>query len=372
MDPSVVQPIASGRVTSSYEWERSRVMPLLAISTPSTMLMLLGGAALILYIAGRFAIGSMPAHMDRSGTRAVIAIVPVLAISIIAIIMDRVTIALHLPIACAAAALTFGLAAIITGRPMPHGAPTNHAWSLLVPAVAMLLIASLGGRIDFTVLIALLMYGLLALTSWSEDPVEVEMGVENAATSPTSPQLAIGLWVLGLVAACVAGVLAMYGADHLDAVRSRSSDGLVAVFLLAPAIVVPFFFEMLPPCRSIGWGGSVSSLLKFSLLCLCCVLPVAAITAGIAPRISSQYHFLTASAATQPTTVPTHVPATTDVITFPSLPIIASRADILVLIGVSMLLIPMSAGWLKAGKIEALALLLCYVLYLLLVMTSSL
>lgn len=336
------------------------ILPL-AVSTSSMMLILLGSAALILYVAGRFSIGAMPASLDRSGPRALIACVPVFAIAIIGVLMGRPILALHLPIACAAAAMTFGLSAVLAGRAMPADAPTNRSWALVVPAVAMLLIAALGGRLDLGVLGSLVAYGMLALGTWSADPVEPTL--EGSAT--TSVQLAAALWFVGIVTACIAGVLAMHGTDHLDAVRTRASDSLVAVFLLAPAIVLPFFFELLPPCRSIGFGGSVSSLLKFALVCICFIVPLTAVCAQYWPTLMPIVSALGTS-ATQPATQPA---ATIAVL--PSLPVVATRADLLVLVGVSMLLIPLGSGWVKPGKLEALVLLVCYVMNLLMVIASS-
>lgn len=345
-------------------------MNILAISTSSMTFLLLGGAALILYVAGRVSLGAMPTSLDRSATRAILAAVPVLAISLIAIAMGRSLVGLHLPIACATAAMTFGLAAVMTGREMPEGVTANRAWTLLVPAVAILLIAAMGGKLDFPVLIALVAYAAMCFQSWREDPREAETHPEQ--TEAPSFRMSALFWLLGISAACVAGVLAILGTGHLDMVRARSSDGLVAVFLLAPAVVVPFFFELLPPCRSIGWAGSISALLKFALICIGCVLPLAALAQGVMPSIQANLQTLMASkATTQATTTAVHNAKVVNAITLPGLPSVAARADLLVLIGVSLLLIPIASGWLRPGKAEALTLLVCYVFYLLLVMVSS-
>ncbi len=335
------------------------------------MMLLLGGAALILYVVGRFTVGAVPAGMDRPVPRVLVALVPVFAISIIAVVMKRPILAMHLPIACAAAAMSFGLAAVLTGRPALPGAVPNRSWALLVPAVAMLLIAALGGKLDFAVIIALLAYGWLAISTWQADPLEIALPESETAVTPASPQLAAAIWFVGLAAACVAGVLAMHGTDHLDAVRTRSSDSLVAVFLLSPAIVVPFFFELLPPCRSIGWRGSVSSLMIFTMACLCFVLPIVATFVAAAPRILPMVAVLYAAPDTQPAKLPAQPADTSILAALPSLPAIAARADLLVLVGVSLLLIPVAAGWIKPGKLEALALLVCYLMNLLLVMAAS-
>jgi hypothetical protein len=269
--------------------------------------------------------------------------------------------------------MTFGIAAVMTGREAPVDSTGNRAWALLIPAIAMLLIATLGGRLDLTVLIALVLYSFLALQAWREDPVEAILDPGPPIAPAVSIRTAALLWFVGIAAACVAGVLAVHGTEHLDAIRTRPSDGLVAVFLIAPAIVVPFFFEMLPPCRSIGWAGSMSSLLKFSLICLGGILPVTALAAALMPRINATLNNVQMTlASTQPATLPSGVVEVPVALVFPSVPSIASRADLLVLVGVSLLLVPVASGWLRPGKLEALALLVCYVLYLLLVMASSL
>lgn len=397
-------------------------MNLLAAMSHSTLtLLLLGGAALLLYAAGRIAVGAVPARLDRSGVRAILGTLPVLIVVIVAVVMNHFTLALHLPIACAAATLTFGLSALIAGRTAPETSRANRSWALLVPAIVMLLIIAMGSTLDLAVIVSLVAYGAVTLLSWSPDAVDESETLDSPQVAKTTAAAALSLWITGMIAAGVAGVLGMYGTDQLSAVRGGlSSDSLVSVFLLAPAIVVPFFFEMLPPCRSIGWGGSISSLLKFALICLCFVLPLGAIGVSHRPLFATVLQSImpaglvasatpangsTSAPATNPTS-PVPSRGTTQSIgsavrpgatqptatrpaqaaeatltpspivasfvpTYPSLPTLATRADLIVLTGVSLLLIPIAAGWLRPGRLEAFALLVCYVLNLLLVIGNS-
>ena len=184
--------------------------------------------------------------------------------------------------------------------------------------------------------------------------------------------------------AALAGVLMILGLPSLET-TGLPADALSVVFLLSPAIVVPTFFELLPPCRGLGWDGSMSVLAKFALLNLCFVLPIAGLVqadVGIVHGLWDSQAIATSQPASRPTRLPTSAPiapttarvtavvAATSQLHFPSLPSAPLRADLLVLLGAMLLIVPIAAGGQKPGAMEAGALLACYFLSLALVMAS--
>lgn len=396
-------------------------LPLAAISLPSTRLLLLGGAAAILYIVGRLLMSAIPRRIDGSSLRSMLGAITVLIVSCTAVIMQRPQVGLHLPIAAAAGAMSFGIASILIAR----GVPTNpqnvgfRSWALVLPAVALVFVGGLGGRADFQFLAFLLAYGVIALSAWLPDRTlarpaaadesqtvapgtfgETLVGtVQMPAMPVASPEphatgaraagshaFALLVWLGSVLLAGLAGVMAIYGMPALESLRHVPADALVTVFLLAPSIVVPIVFELLPPCRPIGWTASVSTLAKFALMCLCLVLPVVVLVTADVQVIRDWLNLrdataLAANPAANPATVPAGSPTTLPTVanpsassqpidlslprlTFPSLPQLALSTDLLVLAASSLLVLPIAGGWLRPGKLEAAALFLCYVVNL--------
>lgn len=355
-------------------------MQSLAAIPPTTLrLVLLGASAFMLYGAGRLIMGAVPARADRPTLRALLGAALVLGVTIVAVLMGRPGIGLHLPIACATAAMTFGIGSLILGRVTPES-PTlgNPSWGLIAPAVAIVLFGAWGGRFDGVPIAALIAYGIVAMLAW-RDPATAVVAGEAPMPRGSPGGVAIVLWVGGIALAALAGVLVMFGLPALET-AGVSSDPLAVVFLLSPAIVVPIFFELLPPCRSLGWEGSVSVLAKFALLNLCFVLPIGALVqadVGVIRGLIQTRTMATTAPVTQSASQPVteQLIAATDAATrleFPTLPATPLRADLLVLAGAMLLIIPIAAGWQKPGGMEAAALITCYLLALALVMSSVL
>ena len=357
-------------------------MPTIAPST--LMLTLLGAASLILYFAGRVVMGAIPARADGATARAALGAMPVFVVSLVAAAMDRPQIALHLPLACATAAMTFGLGTVLVGRPVDGDG--SRSWALLLPAVAMTLIATLGGALTLGACGAIAFFGGLALLAWRADALPA---VRPTPRDRRDARVAVLTWTIATLAVAVAGAMAMVGLPALERLRQMPSDALATAFLLSPAIVVPIVFELLPPCRPIGWSASVSSLVKFSLICITLALPLAAV--GVAARPTIAAYVATTQvrrATTLPTTTPVLFSSTrpaatttpsdaapptaaalaTNVVKYPSLPGVPQRSDLLVLAGVALLLLPLATGAFRAGRMEAVALIACYVFDLVLTM----
>ena len=347
-----------------------------AIPPTTLRLVLLGASAFMLYGAGRLVMGVVPARADRPTLRALLGAALVLAVAIVSIVMGRPGIGLHLPIACAAAAMTFGIGSLILGRTHPSDPSAgNPSWALVAPAIAITLFAGLSGRFDAMPIAALIAFGVAAMFAWREAPEVIVEGEASHVHRDAPTPLVILFWIGGIALAGLAGVLVMLGLPGLET-SGIPSDPLAVVFLLAPAIVVPIFFELLPPCKTLGWDGSISVLAKFALINLCFCLPLVALVqadAGVIRGLWLANAISNTATATQPATA--EVVAATDAATtieFPSLPAIPLRSDLLVLAGAMLLIVPLAAGWQKPGGLEAAALIACYFLSLGLVMASVL
>lgn len=383
-------------------------MTLLAAIPPTTLrLILLGASAFMLYGAGRLVMGAVPARADRPTVRALLGTAIVLAVTLVAIVMGRPGVGLHLPIAAATAAMTFGIGSLVLGRAHASGrAGGNPSWTLLAPAVAITLLAGLGGAMDLLPIVALLAFGVVAVIAWREpaelragaSPPRMASGDDRVEDSPAlmvveTPDmgkgrptpLAVFLWIGGIALSALAGVLVMLGLPALET-AGVPSDALAVAFLLSPAIVVPIFFELLPPAKTLSWDGSVSVLVKFALMNLCFSLPIAALVqadAGVIRGLIQSRSLASVLPASQPASQPTTqamTPATEAVdastkaasrLEFPNIPPAPMRADLLVLLGAMLLIIPIAGGWQKPGGMEAAALIACYLLSLSLVMASA-
>jgi hypothetical protein len=384
-----------------------RRVPQLFQSDPLTAVLLLIALALF-YFVGRVAISVVPVSWDTPLLRAVIFAFPVLAMSLGALYQQRLSLAAQLPIAASLLALTIGVGLMLLFRPARRADPSvdrpNRSWALLLPAIGMIAIAGAVGQVDAATAIALALFGLLAVLGWRSDRPDVEeaepydANVTEAtlaklrAARAGSPGLLLPLAALVAIgAAC--GLTALSGVERLAA---ASSIQVMAPSIFAAAVVVPLLLESLGsagPRRALSWRGGMSSMTLFALINLCFVLPAVAMTHEyVLPSLSPTYNRPEPptrnwsrfddesddeSPASAPATAPGTQPATTPVRpevsvstrlglagADPSLPLPQHvwRADVLALSAAALLLIPLAAGLYRPGWIEALALMLVYLL----------
>ncbi|MFT3789459.1 MAG: hypothetical protein QM770_25305 [Tepidisphaeraceae bacterium] len=385
-------------------------MPFLSTNSPDGWwVVFLSVAALLMYFVGRVAIGVLPLRWRaRPLLRATVFAWPVIALSLMAVVDGRSSLAVHLPLASSVMALSIGLATLLMFGPrssIAHesGRPSK-SWALLLPAVAMIGIGSVAGSIDVGLTIGLLLFGLLAIGGWRFEPLPllptddpdpyvqpdpVQQRVRRADDRGTALLLLPMALLIAIGAACA--LAAMPGAEKL----MPQAPPLITLIILAPAIVMPMVFEALPPAPLVTWRGSISTLVLFAIINLCLALPIAALAERFAPKMPGLFGatastvdrtttrptadlFDDASPTTAPTTGPSSRPTTgashPPTVLFKSfnaegdlmVPSHVWRADVLALSAACLLLIPMAAGIFRPGWLEALALTGLYFLYLLL------
>jgi hypothetical protein len=357
---------------------------MLAQSSMNWTLGLLGLSALLLYLTGRVAVSCLPRRMDGPVARALLFMFPVSIASIGAVLINRPVLAIHLPIAVAVYCMTLGASVLMlfhpgVGKPEFAG---RRSWTLLLPAALMILIAGFAGSIDGLVAACLIVYGFFALMAWSNPPerakqnqllLEYEAGKAPPQTSASSSILMLLPIALLMVVAVVA---ALYVLPEADKQFRTQADSVLVMFILAPAIIVPKVFELLPPARVMSFNDSMSSLALTAMLCLCVVVPCAAGLKLLAPPVvdysgaglSAQ---LNAPPGNPPTTRPASAPARPAVA--PAnvesrvlrIPVDVWRIDALALVIACLLLVPIAAGLFRVGLTEAVGLLLLYAIYFL-------
>lgn len=385
-------------------------MPQLFQSDPLAAVLMLIALALF-YFVGRVAVSVIPARWDRAVVRATIFAFPVLAMALGALFVKRPALAAQLPLASSVLALTVGLGSLLLFRPSRRVDATvdrpNRSWALLLPAVGMIAIAGAEGQIDAVTTGALALFGLIALIGWRRDrsdhdddePYDASVSEADLARLRVqragAPSYLVPLAILIVIgAAC--GLTALGGIERLVA---GSSLRAIAPSLFALAIVMPMVIDAMEHRAHAGrvssWRAGVSAVTLFALLNLCFVLPAVALTHEfVVPRVMQPADASNDAARANftrfdedepdaPTTVPTTVPSTTTAPSTrdaaqiiaraglqadPSLVIPQSvwRADVLALAAATLLLVPLAAGLYRPGWLEALALLMMYLIYLLL------
>jgi Ca2+/Na+ antiporter len=398
-------------------------VPQILQSDPLAAVLLLIALALY-YFVGRVAVSVVPARWDRAIVRAIIFAFPVLATSIGALIARRPALAAQLPIAASVLALTVGLGSLLLFRPSRRADPSvdrpNRSWALVLPAIGMVAIAGAVGEVDGVTAGALAMFGAIAIAGWRSDRVdadeiddadvpydantsEADIAKLRAQRLGAPPLLAPLAALIVIAAAC--GLTALGGIERLGVGVSLRA---IAPSLFALSIVMPMVIDAMEhgvrqrPRKS--WRAGVSAVALFALVNLTFVLPAVAMTHEhvlpnlvqkyAAPEESAKQNFTrfdnepgdSAAPTTGPTTAPTTGPATAPSTTQsapaertfrdeaslnvpdPNLQIPQSvwRADILALAASALLLVPLAAGLFRPGWLEALALLMLYMLYLLL------
>jgi len=353
-------------------------------------MLFLAAAVALLYLTGRVAATLLPAWADRSIVRAMIAAASTVAVSVAAVVAGRPVLALHLPVAVAVLSVVAGLAVLLAVR--PRGAKVLASWSLVVPAVMIALLVALEGKLDAIASGSLALFGLISLTCWQR----TDESLRHNQHSPRDIVWMAAIPVLGTVVV-VAAWLAVASLPASDRQFGRSSDSVMAIIFLAPAIVIPAIFECLTPGRSLSWTGSVSTMLKLAVVTLCLVLPLVGQVSIAWPLIAdragwsvdalnrqvlstedsqdqTEHQGLTTAdadeqAATRPAVATAPAAGLSREPGKVLLPAVIGYVDLPVLLLASLAVVPLSFG-IHSGKLESSAIALLYAVYILLSMAA--
>jgi Ca2+/Na+ antiporter len=321
---------------------------------------LLGGAAVAIYAAARAAADALTSLDHPAPARRATVHAAMTAIISLAAIVQRpalLDIGVGVPFAASIAALTLALGVVLFVAPPqkrnanPAAHPTPHrAWAFLLPTGLLLLLIGFTGELTArSALILAAEGGAILIVSSGPRTRSSLAGAEQSAHVPA--RFVLVQTTLALALAMIAAWAMMRGASELALHSPLFRPGVAAVLVLGPAVVLP----MIPPIATLAESGkrdeAQSTVVAFALINLCVVLPLV---------IFVQLLIEKSSATTQPSAI-AGLP----------FPILTWRLDTVLLATVGLLLLPTAIGRWTLGRVEGIALIGLYVVYLFLTLLIS-
>jgi Ca2+/Na+ antiporter len=341
-----------------------------------TGLWLLVGAMAALYVAGRAAFDTVARLSVRpsAGRLALAQWMPIACVVLAATITRRSEVAIGVIFATSVASLSlvFGLTIFMMPTDL-SGAPARRAWPLVLPAGILVLLA--GFRAQFTLMhaVILLVEGIVVLLLWRDSS-----GEEVVDAAPTERGVPVG----AIVAFALAFLLSLVGAWAAGTGASIASRdvrllpaGLIGTVVISPALVLPMIGSGTLMAQRGQTATLVSTLVGVVLLNLLLLLPLM-ILCWHTTRIVDAYlpvaqtapttraTTTTKTATTTTTTTPIADPSTNDAPTPLIFPLANWRIDTIVLIGLGVMLVPLSTSRWQLGRLEGCILIVAYMAYL--------
>ena len=134
------------------------------------------------------------------------------------------------------ASLSLGLGAVAVSAPQPLGAaPWQRCWLLLMPAVALVMLAGFHGNLTVFHAVLLLIEGTMIVLVWKDPAQRVSMS--PTALTPFRPRLP-GPWLFAgaVVVGVVGAAFAAYNAMRLQASMPLLGSGIIVSVGLAPLL----------------------------------------------------------------------------------------------------------------------------------------
>lgn len=356
--------------------------------------LLIGGTA-ALYIAARSAASLVPSGAAAPGRRALASWLPIAAVAVVATLMKQAEIAVAVVFGTSVASLSLvlGAAAFAEGAPDDPG-PWRRVWPFVLPAALLALLAGLSGRLLWWHALVFAAEGAVLLPLWLDRPALAEekstsdSGPHRRAIRSMNALLAVALGAIG-------AWLAVRGAVGVAHDMATSSTALITSTTLAPLLVIALIVDTTALARDGRASVAVSSTVGTVLLNLCVLLPAIVllwypISTGFVPTVpgiavSTSAPSVDLSGTT--TTMPATSPATKgSVATIPpasapamqpqaprsfaevspmTYPMVTWRVDTVLLVLLGFLLLPISLGRWRLGRVEGMALIALYAIYVL-------
>jgi hypothetical protein len=317
-------------------------------------------AGLALYLSskalGDALVGGKP---NRPGWLAVGQWLPIAVLAVGAALSHRPAMAMGLIFSTSVACLSLGIGSVafMGIGAIPAGA--RKCWALLLPASLLAFFAGFRSAVSPVNAGILALEGACLLLLWNDRP-------DPVAESRITTQAGRGFWIralqtsLGLLLAGVGSWFAIHGIDRVGEGSEFASTGLLTATLISPLLVLPIIgtgTEMAQRNQSVS---AVQSQVGVVLLNICGLVPMVVVAGAICQLVSIRYLPLG-----QHWTIP--IPRFTPAPVTPApFPLGVWRVDVPACIALSLFLLPVALGKWTLTRLQGLALMGGYVLYLLL------
>lgn len=316
------------------------------------------GAVVLVYIVARSAVDLLSAERRMSvGRMALANTLPIAAVAWMAVIMGHTDMALGVMLGSSIATLALVTGVALLGDPWSDLPSTARVWPFLVPVSLVLVLMGFSSNLGIRDAILMAAMGIVLAGVWNGSP-----GLPRSLEAPDqrSRSLLAIRAILTLALAVLAAWLAVRGAGSLAISRRGLSPGVVGVTLLSAMMVLPHVGVATLFSRHGKVGDIIGMNVGAILLTLTLVLPVAIVLWHLRGAIMPPIH----PAAIDPSVEVFSFAFNWKNATAMPFPIGLWRIESVILLALALPLVPVAQGKWKPGKIEGMALLLGYLLYL--------
>ena len=338
------------------------------VSPPTTMLII--GAALV-YVASRSAADALAGARGNAGLRAIGHCLPVAIVSLMCLhpsmtrpgtdMIGRPQIAIGLIFSTSVACLSLVLGVSTYMSPLTHFPPARKIWPFIMPAALIALVAGFNGHLTIIHAGIFALLGVAVLNF----AVGLEPGESTARETEPVAKPAWSRWsqfVLSALLTLIGGWAMARGASGIEQTSRVLTGVVLAGTVIGPLISMP----VLGTCSKLAEQGktesAVSTLVAMVLINLCAILPLV-----IAVHyLQGVMNVPDARASLDPTVVA----ATQPTLAAP-FPLVSWRIDSVLLVLLGFAMIPWSLGRWTISRLESIALIIAYAIYLALVAILS-
>ena len=319
-------------------------MPMLAVDWISNLgFIFIAAGGMALYIASRAAADALTAHRPASpGWIALGQWMPIAAVAILAIVVNRPAIALGVIFSTSVATLSLATGGVALMQPPSVSPVIKKAWPMILPVALLAFIAGFRGELTIFHASLLALQGVAVLFLWHQRRTSPRVMIDGLRVI----QLMLSLALAGIGAyAAVRGVTrASHSTEILNTQIDVASTGLLSAILLSPLLVLPILGSGIDLAHREQSSTAITSHVGIVLLNICALLP-----GVIFFSYWRNFHF---SHSLNPELLFALYRVTSIPPAAISFPLAVWRVDVVVLIVFGLFLLPRSSGAMVAGQIR--------------------
>jgi cation:H+ antiporter len=321
----------------------------------NTAFALLIGAAVAWYVASRAAVDALALGRPAPGLRALGCWLPMAIVALLAAVSGQPEIAVGVVFAASVAGVSLVIGVVtLSAPPDVLVVADRRQWAFVLPVGLLAVLA--GFRAQLTLMHAAIftLEGIAVLWLWSDRSESFDEKTVPLADSPRRRGVALRSMqlVLATLLAVIGGTAAIISGTQIGAMWNLPNNALVGAMLFAPALVIPMVGSGTMLAQQGRYTAAVSCSVGVAMLNLCVLLPLVIVA----------WHISHLPARASLGEIPRLLGSADPPLFFPAS---VWRVDAALLVVVGLWLLPVSLGRWIPGRLEGVALLVCYAAYLL-------
>ncbi len=313
-------------------------------------LLLLIGAAVALWIAARFAADALiGAAAPTAGKMALGHWIPIAAVALGAMLLNRPAVAMGIIFSTAVAALALGSGIVILLSARLGPPSGRNVLTMVLPAALLVFLAGFHGELTIFHAVALALEGIVILLLRAPDQAA------DPSPLPRFGMLRSVQLILSLMLAFLGAWAAVRGVDHAGDAGPLVTAGLLSATFLSPVLVLPLLIASVDLVKRGQSWTAITSQVGLALLNICALTP-----------LIIAFSYLRGFLADHPWHLPQFLQPFLIAGGPVLLPVAVWRLDIVALIILGLFLVPPALGRWTVARSHGLGLICGYSIYLLL------